>query len=52
MAGRRRLIRPGDTYDDTEEIELEAPEPDEVELPEADQHGDLEHEGGPGDGGN
>jgi hypothetical protein len=50
MPGRHR-IKPGEEYTgDDEGAELEPAEPDALELPEADQHGDLEHEGGPDDG--
>jgi hypothetical protein len=48
----RRLIRPGDTYTADDEVELEAPDPDPDPPPEAEQLGDVEHEGGPPDGGN
>jgi hypothetical protein len=50
--GKRRLVRRGETYTayDADAVELETVEPDEIELPEAAQHGDLEHEGGPDDG--
>jgi hypothetical protein len=51
MPGRLRKIRAGDEYTAEEDTELEAPEPD-AEVPEADQHGDVDHEGGPDDGGN
>jgi hypothetical protein len=47
-----RRIKPGDTYSADEDVELDAPDPDDIQLPEADQVGDLEHEGGPDDGGN
>jgi hypothetical protein len=48
--GKHRRIKPGDTYtDDDEGAELEAPEADALQLPEADQHGDPEHEGAPPD---
>jgi hypothetical protein len=48
----RRLVRKGETYtaDDTEDVELEAPDPDAALVPEAEQVGDLDHEGGPDDG--
>lgn len=47
----RRLVRENETYTgDTSDTDLEPVDPDEVQLPEADQHGDLEHEGGPDDG--
>jgi hypothetical protein len=45
--GKHRRIKPGDEYTADEDTELEAPEPDDVQLPEADQHGDPEHEGAP-----
>jgi hypothetical protein len=50
----RRLIRKDETYtaDDLEDTELEGVEPDAAQVPEAEQVGDLEHEGGPDDGGN
>jgi hypothetical protein len=50
--GKRRLVRKGETYTADEDTELEAPEPDTAQVPEAEQHGDLDHEGGPDDGGN
>jgi hypothetical protein len=50
MPGRHR-IRAGEEYTgDDEGAELETVEPDAAIVPEAEQHGDLEHEGGPGDG--
>ena len=50
---QRRLVRKGETYTgDTEDIELEGVDPDAAIVPEAEQVGDLEHEGGPDDGGN
>jgi len=50
---KRRLVRQGETYTgDTEDIELEGVEPDAAIVPEAEQVGDLDHEGGPDDGGN
>jgi hypothetical protein len=48
----RRLIRRGETYTADDEVELEGPDPDVNPPPEAEQLGDLEHEGGPPDGGN
>jgi hypothetical protein len=49
----RRLVRQGETYTgSTEDIELEGVEPDAALVPESEQVGDLEHEGGPDDGGN
>jgi hypothetical protein len=48
----RRRIRRGDTYTADEDADLEAPQPDANPPAEADQVGDLEHEGGPDDGGN
>lgn len=50
--GKHRRIKPGDTYTTDEDTELEAPDPDDVQLPEADQHGDPDHEGSPDDGSN
>jgi hypothetical protein len=57
MPGRRggplRRLRAGDEYtaDEVEEVELDGPEPDAAIVPEAEQVGDLDHEGAP-DGGN
>jgi hypothetical protein len=51
MPGRRR-IKAGEQYTADDEVELETTEPDPVQLAEADQHGDPEHEGAPDDGGN
>jgi hypothetical protein len=50
MPGRRR-IKAGEQYVAGEDVELETVEPDAVQLAEADQHGDPEHEGGPEDQG-
>jgi hypothetical protein len=51
----RRRITPGETYTGAEldagDVELETVPPDDLELPEADQVGDLEHEGAPDDAG-
>jgi hypothetical protein len=47
--GRRRLVGRNETYTADEEVELE-PVPADPEVPEAEQVGDLEHEGGPDDG--
>jgi len=47
-----RRIRAGDTYREDEEVELETVPEDPALVPEAEQVGDLEHEGGPDDGGN
>jgi hypothetical protein len=46
----RRLVRRNESYTADEEVELEPVPADPVEVPEADQVGDLEHEGGPDDG--
>ena len=50
----KRPIRAGDefTADEDAEVEVEGVEPDAALVPEAEQVGDLEHEGGPDDGGN
>jgi len=47
-----RRIRAGDTYRDDEDVDLEVVAEDPALVPEAEQVGDLEHEGGPDDGGN
>jgi hypothetical protein len=47
--GKHRRIKPGDTYTTDEDTELEAPDPDDLQLPEADQVGDPDHEGAPPD---
>jgi hypothetical protein len=53
MPGKHR-IKAGDTFtaDEDDQIEVEGVEPDAALVPEAEQVGDLEHEGGPDDGGN
>jgi hypothetical protein len=50
--GKRRKIRMGESYTADEEVDLEGVEPDAALVPESEQHGDLEHEGGPEDDGN
>ncbi len=54
MPGRqgRRKIKAGESYTADEDVELEEVEEDPALVPEAEQVGDLDHEGGPGDGGN
>lgn len=55
MPGRKpvrdalRRLRAGDTYtvDEYEEVELETVPEDAAAVPEAEQVGDLDHEGGP-----
>jgi hypothetical protein len=51
--GKHRRIKPGDEYTgeelDAGGVELETVEPDDLELPESEQHGDPEHEGAPPD---
>lgn len=49
-----RKLRAGDTYtaDEYAEVELETVPEDPARVPEAEQVGDLDHEGGPSDGGN
>jgi hypothetical protein len=50
---KRRLVRKGETYTaDMDDIELEPVEEDPALVPEAEQVGELDHEGGPDDGGN
>lgn len=48
-----RKLRPGDTYTAEEyaEVELDTVPEDPARVPEAEQVGDLDHEGGPGNGG-
>ena len=48
-----RKLRAGGTYtaDEYAEVELETVEPDASLIPEAEQVGNLDHEGGPGNGG-
>jgi hypothetical protein len=50
--GALRRIRPGGEYTEDETVELEGVDPDAAMVPESEQVGDLEHEGGPDDGGN
>jgi hypothetical protein len=50
--GKLRRVRPGGEYTEDETVELEGVEPDAAMVPESEQVGDLEHEGGPDDGGN
>ena len=47
MTGRHRIKAGEEDTGDDEGAELEPVEPDALELPEEEQHGDLEHEGGP-----
>ena len=47
--GPLRRIRRDDTYTADDDVELETTEPDAVQLAEADQHGDPDHEGAPPD---
>lgn len=49
---RRRLLSRDESYTADDDVALDAPEPDDDPPPEAEQHGDPDHEGGPGDGGN
>jgi hypothetical protein len=46
----RRRIRAGDTFTADDEVDLEAPDPG-PEAAEAEQVGDMDHEGGPDDDG-
>lgn len=52
--GALRRLRTGDTYTAEEyaEVELDTVPEDPARVPEAEQVGDLDHEGGPSDGGN
>jgi hypothetical protein len=52
-AAPKRKIRAGDTFtaDEDAEVEVEGVDPDAAIVPEAEQVGDRDHEGGPGDGG-
>jgi hypothetical protein len=53
MRHGKRKIRAGETFtaDEDAKVEVEGVEPDAALVPEAEQVGDPEHEGGPDDGG-
>lgn len=44
--GKRRRVTAGEQYTGDEDVELATVEPDAAIVPESEQVGDLEHEGG------